>query len=131
MTWEDGKIIGLLTVSKDSNNSIRLKQYEVRNDLLFEIKLETDTSRIIYSTENNKTRIIGYRDGIVYLLKDDVIYQEELDGGEQLELLDLRESGLSLYAEDGKHLDITFDWQGDNLIIRHRNGSAIMSISVG
>ena len=130
VTWEDGKIIGMLTVSKDPNSSILLEQYAVRNDLLFEISLETDTSRLLYSTENNETRIIGYRDGVVYLLRDDVFYLEELEEGEQLELLDLRESGLKLYNEDGKHLDLTFDWQGDNLIIRHRYGSSIISINV-
>ncbi len=128
VTWEDGKIIGMLTVSKDPNSSILLGQYAVRNDLLFEIDMEMDTSRILYSTKNNETRIIGYRDGVVYLLRDDAVYQEELGGGERLELLDLQESGLNLYNEDGKHLDLAFDWQGDNLIIRHRNGSSIISV---
>lgn len=130
VTWEDGKIIGMLTVSKDPNSSILLGQYAVRNDLLFEIDMEMDTSRILYSTKNNETRIIGYRDGVVYLLRDDAVYQEELGGGERLELLDLQESGLNLYNEDGKHLDLAFDWQGDNLIIRHRNGSSIISVNV-
>lgn len=57
---------------KDSNTGgFPDYQSDIEDDLLFEINLETDTSRIVYSTKNNRTRIIGYKTGAVYLLQDE------------------------------------------------------------
>lgn len=112
LTVENQKVIGLLTVSKRVMAGIELPQKKIRNDLLFEIDLETDTSRIIYSTKNNRTRIIGYKEGTVYLLRDGTIYREEMEGAGSEELMDLQEEGWELYEQD-----IYFDWHGDNLII--------------
>ena len=37
----------------------------LERELLVEIDLETDTSRMLYDTRNNRTRIVGYREGNV------------------------------------------------------------------
>lgn len=112
MVMENQKVIVLLTVSKRDMTGTDLQQKKIRNDLLFEIDLETDTSRIIYSTKNNRTRIIGYKEGKVYLLRDGTIYREEMEGAGSEEVMDLQEEGWELYEQD-----IYFDWHGDNLII--------------
>ena len=56
--------------------------------MLVEIDLETDTSRMLYDTRNNRTRIVGYREGNVYLLKDHIVYKNVLKSGEQREMYD-------------------------------------------
>lgn len=113
LTMEGEKIVGLIVVAKlGAAPRINLVQYEIKNDLLFEIDLETDTSRIIYSTKNNRTRIIGYKEGMVYLLQDGVIYQETIEGTDREKLLDLQEEGWEL----SPHM-IYFDWHGNHLII--------------
>ncbi len=55
-----------------------------------EIDYEPDMSRILYDTRNNKTRILGYREGNVYLLKDHIVYKNVLITGEQVQMYDLR-----------------------------------------
>ena len=41
--------------------------------------LRRDTSRMLYDTRNNRTRIVGYREGNVYLLKDHIVYKNVLE----------------------------------------------------
>ncbi|MCH5338592.1 MAG: hypothetical protein J1E03_07415 [Acetatifactor sp.] len=116
MTVEGEKLIGILSVSKDPLEGHFLYQEDIKKDVLFEIDLENDSSRIIYSTENNKTRIIGYQKGIVYLLKDDVIYEEDIERKKRKELLDLREEDFYDAAPSSRR-EFRFYWQGSNLII--------------
>ena len=130
---EDGKIIGLLVVS---NKGMRtdwyydLDQDDIKNDVLFEIDLETDTSKVIYSTKNYRTRIVGYKEGIVYLFKDGVIYSETIKGKDRKELLDLKEKGWDLYDLYAYPNSIYFDWHGNNLIIYNRKRTRIESVMV-
>lgn len=113
LTLEGQTVVGLLTVLKVPNTGgLPDYQSDIENDLLFEINLETDTSSIIYSTKNNRTRIIGYKAGMVYLLQDGMIYREKIEGTDREELLDLQEEGWDLYKQT-----IYFDWHGDYLII--------------
>lgn len=42
-----------------------MSQKYLERELLVEIDLETDTSRMLYDTRNNRTRIVGYREGNV------------------------------------------------------------------
>ena len=70
---------------------------------------ETGKNRILYRTENNRTRIIGYQDGLIYLMKNSGIYTRNAKSGETELFLTLPEN-----PEDA---DYMFDWQGDYFIV--------------
>lgn len=120
---EDGKIICLIPVSKHPNMIQGLTQNEVKKDILVEIDMEEGSDRIIYSTKDNKTRIIGYRGGTVYLLEDDIIYRESLEGRDREQVFDLRNGSVALYNSNGRHSSIDFIMWGDNLIVRSPYGT--------
>lgn len=107
LTVEDGKIIGLLCVSKDPNVSSGLTASNIRKDILFELDIETGESKILYDTRNNRTKIIGYRDGIVYVVKAGKVYSQQIDEKKRTELFNLTE---------GNKYNV--DWQAGYLIIR-------------
>lgn len=107
LTVEDGKIIGLLCVSDDPYMRRYLMASDIRKDVLLEMDIDTGESRILYDTKNNKTKIIGYRDGIVYLVKAGKVYSQQLDGSERIELFNL--------PKDGEY---RINWQAGYLIIR-------------
>lgn len=113
LTVEDGKVIGLLCVSKHPLMSTDLETSEIRKNILFELDIETGESRILYDTKNNKTKILGYREGIVYLVKAGKVYRQQLDGDERTKLFDL--PSRSKY---------TVDWQAGYIIIKPWNGGA-------
>lgn len=113
IVYEDGKIIGLLTISNNARTGFDLIQKDVENDLLFEIDLETNTSKILYSTENNQTRIVGYQDGMVYLFENGAVYKEQLTGNDREMLLDLKAKGWNIFDS----AEIYFNWWGNHLVI--------------
>lgn len=95
----------------------------LERELLVEIDLETDTSRMLYDTRNNRTRIVGYREGNVYLLKDHIVYKNVLKTGEQREMYDLGQESMLWYEEDGEHKDVHFEWYGDYMVVwSYNNG---------
>lgn len=110
LTIEDGKIIGVLSVSRHWAEYKYLDQYNLDRDVLFELDIETGESRILLDTKNNITKIIGYQNGIVYTVKNEKVYVHELATKEETVLLDLPK---------GKNYII--DWQADYLIIREEN----------
>lgn len=126
---EGKKLIGILSVSKDSKTGYNLYQEEIEEDVLFEVDLQNNSSRIIYNTGNNKTRIIGYREGMIYLLKDGVIYEEEIKKETREELLDLREEDF-YRADTAYRRTFNFYWQGDSLIIWTYSGGEIKVKSI-
>ena len=107
LTVEDGKIIGLLCVSKHPLNTLPENTSDIRKDILFELDIETGESRILYDTKNNRTKIIGYREGIVYVAKKGKVYSQYIDGSEWTELFALPD-GNKYYIE----------WQAGYLIIK-------------
>lgn len=110
MTVEGEKIFGILPVLKN------LKTDDAKKDVLFEIDMENGSSRIIYDTKNSKTKIIGYQEGTVYLLKDDVIYEEDIEGKKCEKVFDLREEDFC-DVETQYLREFHFYWKGNNLII--------------
>lgn len=110
MTVEGEKIIGILPVLKN------LRTDDAKKDVLFEIDMKNNSSRIIYDTKNSRTRIIGYQEGMIYLLKDDIIYEEDLEKESRKKLLDLQQDGFYDF-EISSLREFNFYWQGDNLII--------------
>ena len=100
-----------------------MSQKHLERELLVEIDLETDTSRMLYDTRNNRTRIVGYREGNVYLLKDHIVYKNVLKTGEQREMYDLGQESMLWYEEDGEHKDVHFEWYGDYMVVwSYNNG---------
>ena len=107
LTVENGKIIGLLSVSKHWAIYDELEQNMLDKDVLFELDIETGKSRKLYDTRNNLTKIIGYQNGIVYLVKNEKVYAHILETKEETELFELP-----------KGLNYIIDWQADYLIVR-------------
>lgn len=120
---EDGKIICLISVSKHPRMIEGLSQSEVKEDILVEIDIEEGTDRIIYNTGDNKTRIIGYRGGELYLIEDDIIYRQGLEDGDREKVFELRDGSVALYDSGGSHTSIYFIVWGDNLIVRPYDGT--------
>lgn len=106
LTEEDGKIIGLVAVSQDPRCSRELYQGILENDVLFQVDPETGENTILYQTKNNRTRIIGYQNGTVYLMRNYQIYSQSIRGGRKKKLFQIPE---------GKNY--IFDWQADYLIV--------------
>lgn len=109
---EKGEIIGLTHAIKNFRcESWDPPQDELQYDVLFRLDPETGESDILYSPWNNLTRIIGYQDGVVYLLRDFKIYSRVMENEEENQIVELPED---TYYE--------FDWQGNYLIIIDREG---------
>ena len=77
----------------------------------------TNESEIIFDTENNFTRILGYQNGTVYLLdtQTGIITSNSLDGEVIEELFQLPSLN---YSYD-------FVWQGDYLLIENATAGEI------
>ena len=78
----------------------------MKYDILFSLNPETGANKILYRAEDNHTRIIGYQDETVYLLKDYKIYSQAIGTNENTLLLELPQD-----------CDYRFDWQGGYLIV--------------
>lgn len=117
LTMAGERVVGLMSVHNNPRGLLPHYQADIENDILFEINLGTGNSRIIYETDNAQTRIIGYKNGQIYLLEDDVIYRSWIDKSEREKIYDFQEEGWLLYDAAGLHRDMHFRWQGDNLII--------------
>lgn len=129
LTMEGNRVYGLMSVHRTPRGLFAYDQAEIENDILFELNLETNASKIIYETESAQTRILGYKYGVIYLLEDDVIYKGWIDRPEREKIYDLQEEGWKLYYADGEHISINFEWQGDNLIIRSGDQARSIYIS--
>ena len=104
---ENGEIIGLVHAVKNIRcNPSGIRQEQLRYDVLFKLDPETGESSILYKARNNRTRVIGYQDGVIYLLKNFRIYTQDVENGK-------RELFLKLPRDNS----YTFDWQGDHLIV--------------
>ena len=107
LTVENGEIIGLLHVVKNRYcDPYDPPQRDLKYDILFRLNPETGESGILYSAENRRSRIIGYQDGTVYLMKDYKIYTQTIGNRKK-----------ELFFELPEQYDYIFDWQGDYLIV--------------
>lgn len=127
LTMEGNCVFGMMSVNR-GRGPIAYDQSEIEHDILFELNLETNASKIIYETDSARTRILGYKYGVIYLLEDDVIYKGWIDRPEREKIYDLQEEGWELYRADGEHINISFTWWGNNLIMR--SGDQIRSIHI-
>lgn len=129
LTMEGNCVFGLMSVHRTPRGLFAYDQADIENDMLFELNLETNASKIIYETDSAQTRIIGYKNGLVYLLEDDVIYMGWIDRPEREKIYDLQEEGWELYDAEGQHVNMDFHWRGDNLIIRSGDQTRSIYIS--
>ena len=108
LTEDQGKVIGLVSVSTHPLEKRASFQEYVKNDILFELDPKTGENRIIYDTQNNLNRIIGYQDGIVYLFGNQTVYSISMENNEKRELFTLETGG-----------NYIFDWYNGYLIVRY------------
>ncbi|MDE7062582.1 MAG: hypothetical protein K2O73_04975, partial [Lachnospiraceae bacterium] len=108
LTVENGEIIGLIHTVRDYRSQPDYpNQGDLRYDVLFRLNPKTGENSILYKPENNRTRIIGYQDSIIYLMEKYKIYSQSVEDGEERILL----------YELPEHTDYRFDWQGGHLLI--------------
>ncbi len=111
---DESTIIGLINVSGDPRVSVQLSQNQIKRDILFSLNVDTGENKILYDTKNNRTRIIGYDKGVIYLFKNNYkIYSLSLKDGKETELMSIPKSD-----------DIVFDWCENYLIVRYRDINA-------
>lgn len=120
-TFENGKVIAGITVCKGANNWLfnllrGISPDAEDYDILLEIDLETDTSRILYSTKNSHARILGYQSGTVYCFYDGIIYQEFLEEGSREYIFSLSEKEWREYWKKSDSPLVMY-WCGDYLLI--------------
>lgn len=108
LTVENGEIIGLVHAVRDYRSASDYPdQGDLRYDVLFRLNPKEGENSILYKPENNRTRIIGYQDGIIYLMEKYKIYGQPVeDEGERILLYELPE-----------HTDCRFDWQEGHLLV--------------
>ena len=120
-TLEDGKLFGSITVCLGAKpfSFLRGSADEADYDELFELDIEADTSRVLYSTKKDQAQIVGYKSGKVYCFLDGRIYRESLTDGTREWMLDLREGEWSQYWRDyySNRDTVSVYWQGDYMII--------------
>lgn len=107
LTVENGKIYGIMYIAINWRSSADL-QANHRNNILFCLDPETGESEILLETPDNRTRIIGYKNGIVYLMENYVIYSQVLGEEERKEL--------SVLPQNDYYI---FDWQSGYLVVRY------------
>lgn len=108
---EGDTIIGIVQITRGTNglppgNFIRERQ--LKKELLVSINYKTGDSEILFNTKNNKTRIIGYSNGNIYLLKDGKIICQNLSDNSEKEIYTLTYDG---------DKQLSFSWVGSRLII--------------
>lgn len=110
MVQEGDELICLLQIPNDESYILReeiMWQRQSRGDILFKWNIKTGESSILYETSDRNTRIIGYKDGKIYLLHNYWVSVQSVDNGKRQKLFKIP-----------KRRDIYyFDWQGDYLIV--------------
>ena len=94
----------------------RIEQKHLRWDVLFSYDIQTGACEILYRPGNNRTRIIGYEDGVMYLYEKDAIYQKPLDG---------RKEKLAILPPSDSY---TFDWWDGKLIVLDHETNELVEV---
>ncbi len=108
---EGDTIIGVFQITKGTRGLTTtnlIRERELKKELLVSINYKTGDSVILFNTKNNKTRIIGYSNGNIYLLKDSKIIRQNLSDNSEKEIYTLTYDG---------NKQLSFSWVGNRLII--------------
>ena len=125
LTTDDGDVVGLFQVSSTHNSRLYGSHHYLAREVLFCLNPETGENEILYETENNLTRIVGYHNKKIYLVRDYCIYTVDVQTGEEQELC-------RLWQDERKDsYDYLFDWQGDYLIVQRQDWESCEVYAVG
>ena len=92
-------------------------------DVLFKWNMKTGESSILYVSSNEDdayTRVIGYKDGNIYLLHNRCVSVRSVDG----------ENQKRLFRIPNRKEIRSFDWQGDYLIVTGADGEVLKAYKV-
>lgn len=128
-TVEDGRIVGILPEYNDAiYEALKrdISQGDADSDHLFQIDPGTDQISTIYNTNSayGRIKIIGYEDGMVYLLYDNIddesykVCVRSIDSEEEEELFEI-----------SRQNTIFIDWCNDHMIV-YNDGGIILVYSV-
>ena len=128
LTTDREDIIGLVQVASLRRvlwfQDIVMHRHLVK-EVVFRLNPETGENEILYETENNLTRIVGYHNKKIYLVRDYCIYTVDVQTGEEQELC-------RLWQDERKdRCDYLFDWQGDYLIVQRQDWETCKVHAVG
>ncbi|MCR5771434.1 MAG: hypothetical protein K6G87_09415 [Butyrivibrio sp.] len=118
---EGDLIIGIVQITKGTRGLVTtdiIRSDQLKKELLVSINYQTGESDILYNTKNNSTRIIGYRNGNIYLLKQGTIICRNLSDGSEKESYNL------LYDGDNQ---LSFSWIGSRLIIYDEDDQQVIA----
>jgi hypothetical protein len=114
-------IIGIVQITEGIRglppiNYIRSGQ--LKKELLVSLNYKTGESEILYNTKNNSTRIIGFGNGNIYLLKKGKIICRTISDGSEKEIYTL--------SYDGDN-QLYFSWCGSKLVIFDRDDQEVIA----
>lgn len=108
---EGDKVIGIVQIT-NGNKGITPTNYiepdGLKEEVLFSLDYNTGESVVLYNTHNSSTRIIGYSNGHVYLIKKGKILCRNLADDNETEIYTLT------YDGNGQ---LAFYWIGNKLVI--------------
>ncbi|WP_027215784.1 hypothetical protein [Butyrivibrio fibrisolvens] len=113
---EGNNVVGVVQITKGGSGygglgiipKNILPASKLKREVLVSFDYTTSESEILFETKNNSIRIIGYRDGNVYLLNKGNIIKRNLADGSETELCTLS------YEGDNQ---LSFSWIGSSLVI--------------
>jgi hypothetical protein len=109
---EGDKVIGIVQIVKNGRNGIIpcniIRYDDLKKEILVSIDYKTGESEILYDTQKNTIRIVGYSNGNVYLLNGSKIICKDLADGSEKEMCSLSNKG---------NKQLSFSWVGSKLIV--------------
>ncbi len=107
---EGDKIIGALQFTEWSYGICPknlLRPRNLKGSALFEFDINTHESKILYEIKGNKTQIVGYREGKVYLYRNGKVIRKTING----------EKEEVICSVDNNNHQLSFNWLNDTLLI--------------
>ncbi len=109
---EGDKVIGIVQIAKNGRNGIIpcniIRYDDLKKEILVSIDYKTGESEILYDTQKNTIRIVGYSNGNVYLLKGSKIICKDLADGSEKDIYSLSNKG---------NKQLSFSWVGSKLVV--------------
>ncbi len=120
-TIEGDKVIGIIQITKGKmgklpKNLIRFN--ELKKEILVSIDYKTGQNEMLYDTQSNNIRIVGYSNGNVYLLKGGIIFCRNMSDGSEKEIYSLPYKGNN---------QLSFSWIGSKLIVFDKNDLQVVA----
>ncbi len=126
--YKNGKIYAVINHTKMAGGLVfrnpvphtnYLHDNEIKEQLLVEIDPKTQSYSTIYKVKGGITRIIGYDNDYVYLLKKNTVSRRNISTKKSEKLME--------YEAD-KETDIKLVWAGDTLVVRRYDDGAIIDV---